>query len=253
MPKVCAVIPVYDHEAAVGGVVDGLRRHGLPVILVDDGSRASCARVLDALAAADPDVHLVRLERNAGKGAAVAAGLEAAAVAGHTHALQVDADGQHALDDVPTFLARTQQQPDHVVCGRPQFDASVPKGRLYPRYLTHVMVWINTLSFDIPDSMCGFRVYPLAHVLPLIRSERPGRRMDFDVEVLVRLHWRGVPMTWVPTRVVYPADGVSQFRLFRDNVLITSMHTRLFFGMLRRAPKLLARRRPAAGHPQVLS
>ncbi len=254
MSRVCAVVPVYDHEAAVGGVVAGLRGHGLPVILVDDGSRPSCARVLDALAAGDPAVRLVRLERNGGKGAAVMAGFEAAAKSGHTHVLQVDADGQHALADVPAFLARSQQQPDHVVCGRPLFDASVPKGRLYPRYLTHAMVWINTLSLDIPDSMCGFRVYPLAPVLPLVRSEPPGRRMDFDVELLVRLHWRGVPMAWLPTRVVYPADGVSQFRLFRDNVLISAMHTRLFFGMLRRAPRLIARRwRPATDAPRVLS
>jgi hypothetical protein len=170
------------------------------------------------------------------------AGFEAAAAAGYTHVLQVDADGQHALDDVPRFIGHAQQRPHDVVCGRPVFDASAPRSRLYLRYLTHVMVWINTLSFDVPDPMCGYRVYPLAEVLPLVRVEPPGRRMDFDVELLVRLHWRGVAMTWVPTRVTYPQDGVSQFRLFRDNALITSMHTRLFFGMLRRAPRLVARK-----------
>jgi glycosyltransferase involved in cell wall biosynthesis len=241
MIRLCAVVPAYNHEGPVGGVVSGLRRHGLPVYLVDDGSRPSCAAVLDAIAASDDGVRVVRLARNSGKGAAVMAGFEAAAAAGFTHALQIDADGQHALEDVPRFVALAQQRPDHVVCGQPLFDASVPRSRRYLRHLTHVMVWVNTLSLDVRDSMCGFRVYPLARVLPLIRAEPPGRRMDFDVEVLVRLHWRGVPVSWVPTRVIYPAGGVSQFRLFRDNVLITCMHTRLFFGMLWRAPRLLSR------------
>lgn len=242
MSRHCAVVPVYDHGATVGRVVAELRRHSLPVFLVDDGSDAECAAVLDALAAADAAVRVVRLARNSGKGCAVRAGLETALAAGFTHALQVDADGQHALGDIPRFVALSLQRPQDVVCGCPQFDASVPRHRLYLRYLTHVMVWVNTLSLDVRDAMCGFRVYPLGPVLSVIREEGLGRRMDFDVDLLVRLHWRGVPLSWVPTRVTYPEGGVSHFRLVRDNALITAMHTRLFFGMLWRAPRLLARR-----------
>jgi hypothetical protein len=90
--------------------------------------------------------------------------------------------------------------------------------------------------------MCGFRVYPLRTVLALADSEPMGERMDFDTEVVVRLHWRGVPIIEIPTRVLYPQDGVSHFQLWRDNVLISRMHARLFFGMLRRFPRLVARR-----------
>lgn len=118
----------------------------------------------------------------------------------------------------------------------------MPKGRLYARYLTHVWVWINSLSLQIPDSMCGFRVYPLPPVLALIDSVKLGKRMDFDPEVLVRLAWRNQPMRWLPTKVHYPTDGLSHFRLLHDNALISSMHTRLFFGMLLRAPQILWRR-----------
>ena len=143
-------------------------------------------------------------------------------------------------------MAAAIAEPRALICGRPLFDASIPRHRLYLRYLTHVMVWLNTLSFDIPDSMCGLRVYPLSIVLPAIVADPPGKRMDFDVEVLVRLHWAGVPMRWIPTRVRYALDGVSHFRLVRDNWLITVMHTKLFFGMLRRAPRLIARRLRAA-------
>lgn len=118
----------------------------------------------------------------------------------------------------------------------------MPKGRLYARYLTHVWVWINSLSLQIPDSMCGFRVYPLPPTLALIDAVKLGKRMDFDPEILVRLAWRNQPMRWLPTKVHYPADGLSHFRLFHDNALISKMHTKLFFGMLLRAPAILWRR-----------
>jgi len=242
MTSVCAVVPVYNHERAVAGTTAGLRRHGLSVLLVDDGSRPECAAELRRLAAEDPEVRLLRLPENRGKGGAVMAGLRAAADAGFTHALQIDADGQHDSSDVPRFVAAAVTEPRALICGQPVFDESVPRHRLYLRYLTHGMVWINTLSFDIPDSMCGLRVYPLSIVLPAIAADPPGSRMDFDVEVLVRLHWNGVTLRWIPTRVGYPVDGVSHFRLVQDNWLITLMHTRLFFGMLRRAPRLIARR-----------
>ena len=235
------VIPVFDHEHAIGDVVARVRRHGVPCLLVDDGSRASCAAVLDQLATQD-GVTLLRLAQNQGKGGAVMAGLREAARRGHSHALQIDADGQHDANDVPRFIAAAQAHPQHMVIGRPLFDDSVPKARLYGRYATHVWVWINTLSFEIIDSMCGFRVYPLAPTLALLDRVHIGRRMDFDTEVLVRLYWDGLRIRNVDTRVHYPSDGVSHFQVWRDNVLITAMHTKLFFGMLWRLPRLLARK-----------
>ncbi|CAI8912115.1 Glycosyl transferase [Pseudomonas sp. IT-P12] len=241
MHNPCAVIPVYNHESAITTVVDALIACGLPCILVDDASDKPCAAVLDQLALRER-VYLIRLAANQGKGGAVMTGLREASRLEFSHALQVDADGQHDLQDVTTFIAQSRAHPQALICGYPQYDASVPKGRLYARYLTHVMVWINTLSLQIRDSMCGFRVYPLPPVLALIDSARIGKRMDFDSDILVRLAWHNQPMRWLPTKVHYPLDGVSHFRLFHDNVLISSMHTRLFFGMLLRAPVILWRR-----------
>jgi len=235
------VIPVYNHEQAVPAVVDDLLRAGLPCVLVDDASDAGCAQVLARLAQ-QTNVFLVTLPVNQGKGGAVMAGLREAARLGFSHALQVDADGQHDLGDVQTFLEHSRHAPQALVCGYPQYDASVPKGRLYARYLTHVWVWINSLSLQIPDSMCGFRVYPLPATLALIDTVRLGKRMDFDPEILVRLAWRNQPMRWLPTRVHYPQDGLSHFRLVHDNALISKMHAKLFFGMLVRAPAILWRR-----------
>jgi glycosyltransferase involved in cell wall biosynthesis len=237
------VVPVYNHARAIGPMLERLLPHGVPCVLVDDGSDTECAQVLDALAARHADaVQLVRLPYNQGKGAAVTAGLRAAGARGCSHALQIDADGQHDAADVSAFLDDARATPHAVINGEPRYDASVPRGRLYGRYATHVWVWINTLSFDIRDSMCGFRVYPLPRTLALLQRERLGQRMDFDSEVLVRLHWDGVEIRNRPTRVTYPSDGVSHFDVWRDNVRISRMHARLFFGMLWRLPRLLARK-----------
>jgi glycosyltransferase involved in cell wall biosynthesis len=246
--KPCVVVPVYDHERAVGATLERLAASGLTVFVVDDGSHEACARLLQTLAARAPQrLRLLRHPENRGKGAAVRTGIEAAAAASFTHAVQVDADGQHDLADLPHLLALAQRHPQALVSGIPLFDESIPKARLYGRYVTHVWVWINTLSLQIRDSMCGFRVYPIGSALAVWREEPVSRRMAFDTDIMVRLHWRGVPVVGLPTRVRYPLDGVSHFDLVRDNLRISGMHARLFLGMLLRLPLLLLRKlRPRA-------
>lgn len=237
----CVVIPCYNHGAMMSRVLSRLEPLALPCIIVDDGSDATTRRELDALAEQYERVILVRLDVNAGKGVAVIRGLEAAACAGFTHAVQVDADGQHAIEDVPALLALSERYPEALISGLPIYDDSVPRARLYGRWVTHVWVWIETLSLQLKDSMCGFRVYPLAPTLRLAGRVSLGRRMDFDTEVMVRLYWQGNTSYFVPTRVTYPQDGVSHFDTLKDNVRISMMHTRLFFGMLPRIPSLLCR------------
>jgi glycosyltransferase involved in cell wall biosynthesis len=241
-PRVTAVIPVYNHELAVPAVAAALRAQGLPVVLVDDGSGEACRLALEALSRETGDT-LVRLPVNGGKGAAVIAGLRAALTAGFTHALQVDADGQHDLADVPKFLAAARAEPAAIICGKPVFDASIPRLRYLSRYLTHGLVWLQTLSLSrVRDSMCGFRLYPVATVLDVVDRDGVGRRMDFDVEILVKLAWRDETIRWIDTKVSYPADGLSHFRMVLDNARLAGMHVRLVLGMLWRAPMLLWRR-----------
>jgi len=242
VPDVTAVIPVYNHELAVPAVVAALRAHGLPVLLVDDGSSEACRLSLQVLAR-DSGARLVRLPENSGKGAAVIAGLRESRRLGFTHALQVDADGQHDLADVPRFLECARREPGAVICGRPVFDASIPRVRFISRYITHVLVWLQTLSLTaVRDSMCGFRLYPVETVLEVVDRDGVGRRMDFDVELLVKLVWRGRVLRWIDTRVSYPADGISHFRMLSDNLRLAGMHLRLVLGMLWRAPLLIWRR-----------
>ncbi len=236
------VIPHYRHERAVAGVIARIKAQNLPCYLVDDGSGAQSAPVLDALANAEGAwLHVLRLPDNRGKGAGVMAGCSAALADGYTHAIQMDADGQHWIEDIPRFLDAARRTPHAVIAGVALYDAHAPRARRYGRWLTHVWVWINTLSLAIRDSMCGFRVYPLAPALKAWGEMRHGRRMDFDTEILVRMHWSGCAVVNLPTRVSYPQDGVSHFALWRDNLRISGMHARLFFGMLWRAPRLLSR------------
>lgn len=242
MFKPCVVIPVYNHEHAIGKVVAQVLEHALPCILVDDGCDPGCAAVLDALVAQHPDrLVLERHAVNQGKGGAVLTGFARAEKDGFSHVLQVDADGQHHVADIPRFLAAARAQPAALIAGCPIYDDSVPRLRLYARYLTHVWVWINTVSLSIRDSMCGFRVYPVAPVTALAARRRLGLRMNFDIEILVRLYWDGIEVVNLPTKVGYPEDGVSHFKAWTDNVLITRLHTALFFGMLPRLPRLLVR------------
>ncbi|HWT54904.1 MAG TPA: glycosyltransferase family 2 protein [Rhodocyclaceae bacterium] len=238
----CALIPIYNHKDSIVRTVAQLRAHRLPIIIVDDGSEAATQSVLAKLVATHPDIHLFRLPQNGGKGAAVMHGMRQALALGYSHALQIDADGQHDTDDVPKFLAAGAAAPEAVICGKPIYDASVPKGRLYGRYITHFWVWIETLSFAIGDSMCGFRLYPLRASCALIDAADIPKRMDFDISIVVRLAWRGLIFINIPTRVTYPADGISHFDMLRDNIRITKMHTGLFFGMLPRLPVLLYRK-----------
>jgi glycosyltransferase involved in cell wall biosynthesis len=241
--KPCLVIPYYNHGGAIARVIASLRPFGLPCRVVDDGSDPAEYEALARAVENERDwVSVQRLPVNRGKGAAVRVGCEQALADGFTHALQIDADGQHRAADVPKLLDIARRRPDALVSGQAVYDESVPRSRLYGRYITHVWVWINTLSFEIKDSMCGLRVYPLEATCEVWRTQHVGRRMDFDIEMMVHLSWRGVPIVSVPTPVAYPSDGVSHFRMLRDNVFISLMHARLFVGMLWRAPLILGRR-----------
>ncbi|MDD2944773.1 MULTISPECIES: glycosyltransferase family 2 protein [unclassified Acinetobacter] len=235
----CFVIPVYNHPHYIEALVTHLDQFQMPIILVNDGSDAACTQLLHDIAAQHSLVDLVEHTHNQGKGQAVITGLRHAHKLGFSHALQLDADGQHDWQDVAKFLQISQQHPDAMVIGQPVFDASVPKKRLYGRYATHIWVWINSLSLDIKDSMCGFRVYPLAPTIQVLDSAKFQPRMGFDSEILVRLKWANVSFINVPTKVIYPEDGISHFNAWRDNWGMSQTHAKLLGGMLIRLPQLL--------------
>mgnify|MGYP003471563967 CR=1 FL=1 len=226
----CVVIPTYDNPATITAVVESVVPYLRDVIVVDDGSGPAARALIDALRERGL-AHVVRRERNGGKGAAVKAGLRAAHELGYSHALQLDADGQHAVSDIPRFLAEAGRAPAALVLGTPRFATDAPKARLYGRKISVGFVQLETMSMGersrIADPLCGYRVYPVEAAL---RCAPRADRMDFDPEIAVRMVWSGVAVHNLPTLVRYiprAQGGVSHFQLVRDNLRISLMHSRL--------------------------
>jgi glycosyltransferase involved in cell wall biosynthesis len=236
----CVIIPVYNHPDKLTALAEVIATYQLPIIFVDDGSTEDCHQLMTELSNKNQNILVVTHKHNQGKGAATKTGLSIANSQKYSHALQIDADGQHNINDIPKFLQAADTFPDKLIAGYPAYDNSIPKLRYYARYLTHIWVWINTLSTTIKDSMCGFRVYPVAASCKLINDEPMGNRMEFDGEFIVRWFWRYHTLEQLETMVIYPENNPSHFQLLQDNALISLMHARLFFGMLARLPKLIS-------------
>ena len=239
------VIPSYDTGTKVYETVAAARALWRPVFVVVDGSRDGTAEGLQKMAARDDGLHVWALPRNQGKGAAVLRGIEEARAAGFTHALTMDADGQHPADLIPSFMQASRERPDAMILGRPVFDASAPLLRVRGRRVSNWWTNLETLGAGVADSLYGFRVYPIAALLAVMHGQRWMRRFDFDTEAVVRLAWRGVKPINRDAPVKYLSaeeGGVSHFRYVRDNALLTWMHTRLRIGFVMRLPLLVWRR-----------
>jgi glycosyltransferase involved in cell wall biosynthesis len=239
------MIPSYNPGPKVFDTVREARRYWSPVWVVVDGSTDGSPAALTAMAAQDPGLRVIVCPVNRGKGAAVLHGTQLALAQGFTHALVMDSDGQHPPERIPAFMSASMATPAAMILGDPVFDATAPLVRLRGRKISNWWANVETLWAGIHDSLFGFRVYPLAPLQRVMRLSPWMRRFDFDVEVVVRLCWRGVQPINLPAAVKYfRADegGVSHFNYLRDNVLLTWMHARLFAGFLLRLPLLVARR-----------
>lgn len=238
------VIPSYNPGPQVAETVRAARAQWAPVWVVVDGSTDGSGELLQGMAAGDPGLRVLALARNSGKGAAVLTALERAAAEGYSHVLTMDADGQHPAASIPEFMAASQGAPQAMVLGVPRFDASAPALRVRGRRISNWWANLETLWAGIGDSLFGFRVYPVAPLLAVMRAQRWMRRFDFDPEAAVRLCWRGVPPLNLaaPVRYLRPEEGgVSHFRYWRDNALLSWMHFRLMLGFLARLPLLALR------------
>lgn len=239
------LIPGYNPGFKVDETVRAARQLWNPVWVVVDGSTDGSTERLLAMATQDAGLRVLVLAHNQGKGAAILYGLEHAAAAGFTHVLTMDADGQHASDCIPVFMAESIRQPAAMILGVPVFDASAPALRVQGRRVSNWWANLETLWTGIGDSLFGFRVYPIAALRRVMRHQPWMRHFDFDPEAVVRLRWHGVKAVNLPAAVRYyraEEGGVSHFRYLRDNALLTWMHMRLLVGFLLRLPVLLVQR-----------
>ncbi|MCB1231914.1 MAG: glycosyltransferase [Verrucomicrobiae bacterium] len=240
------LIPSYNTGDLVLETVKGALAEWAPVWVVVDGSDDGSGEKLEALADSEPNLRVLRLAKNHGKGAAVYHGSQQAAAEGFTHMLCMDADGQHPAAMIRTYMAASRAQPDRMILGRPVFPENAPKARVYGRRLANFWVHVFTLWEGVGDCLFGMRVYPVVPFNRVMKRTNWGRRYDFDPEVTMRLCWDGVRTKNLDTPVRYltkEEGGVSHFHYLRDNVLLTWMYYRLFPGYLLRLPALVAQKR----------
>ena len=246
------VVPVYNHGSTLEGVVQKLSAHNFPVIVVDDGNDAENKAFISAVEKKYPLVTVVTRAKNGGKGKAMSDGVRKAHEMGLTHILQIDSDGQHDAGRVARFLELSEKNPEAVICGYPEYDVEAPKSRVRGRKIANGWVHLVTLSHQIKDAMIGFRIYPVEPYFKLLNSHAIlDSRMGFDIDILVHLSWKGVPIISESVKVSYPEDGISNFRMFRDNVHISLTYTRLCLGLLVRFPLILARKARRKGSLSV--
>ncbi|MDO5463197.1 MAG: glycosyltransferase family 2 protein [bacterium] len=211
------VVPCYRHESSLRKFLPQLVATGIPILVVDDGNDEPLAPFEGA--------DFIRSEKNEGKGAALVRGAHWATKRGYTHLVQIDADGQHSVSDALTMIAVAEKEPNVFISGFPIYDASAPMTRAKGREITRFFLWLET-GLKGEDGLCGCRVYPLQQFLQVCQRVRT-RRMGFDVEVIVKWIWQGYRIKQHHIHVTYPLDGISNFRMLRDNVGFFALHTRL--------------------------
>lgn len=228
--KLCGLIPCYNNAATIRKVSERMREDIPNVFIINDGSNEATTQEIETLKS--EGFFVVHREKNGGKGAAVKTGFRAAKDAGFTHAIQVDADGQHDLEKIKELVVLSKNSPEALILGYPVFDESAPLGRRLARKITLFWTHIETLGRKIVDPMCGFRVYPLDAVLA---AGPTGDFMEFDIEIAVKTLRLGIPVINTPVKVRYldkDEGGLSNFRVWKDNVAISVAHTKLVFGII---------------------
>ncbi|MDL2310105.1 DUF2062 domain-containing protein [Parabacteroides sp. OttesenSCG-928-B22] len=220
MEKIVVLIPTYNNATTIGQVLTDVMRHGLPVIVVNDGSTD---HTLDVLADF-PEIELISYARNKGKGHALLTGLKAATEKGYRYAITLDSDGQHYADDIPLFLEAVREYPDSLIVGaRNLTSENMPGKNTFANRFSNFWFRIET-GIRMDDTQSGFRLYPLQKLkgIRLFTS-----KYEFEVEVLVQAVWHNVRVMNIPIRVYYPPEEerVSHFRPLRDFTRISILNT----------------------------
>lgn len=217
----CAVvIPTYNNDRTLGGVIAGVRRYCADIFVVNDGSTDRTAEVL----ASTEGIRTIAYARNRGKGYALRCGLRAAREAGFRYALTIDSDGQHYPDDIARFIERIERRPDTLLIGARNLTAdNMPARNTFANRFSNFWYLVET-GRRLEDTQSGFRLYPLRR---LGRLRSLCSRYEFEVEVIVRAAWRGVEVENIPVRVYYAPDGerVSHFRPLRDFTRISLLNS----------------------------
>jgi glycosyltransferase involved in cell wall biosynthesis len=218
--RACILIPTYNNQATIAGVIGDVSAYCDDIIVVNDGSTDETASILQSFSL----IKLISFEKNFGKGLALRKGLAYATALGYKFAISIDSDGQHFARDLPQFLTRLETVQDAIIIGARNMDQeSVPGKSSFGHKFSNFWFKVET-GITSPDTQSGYRLYPL---LLLKDIHFFTRKFEFEIEVLVRAAWKGVKIDSVPVTVYYaPKETrVSHFRPFQDFIRISILNT----------------------------
>lgn len=216
----CVLIPTYNNARTITTVIDSILVYTTRIIVVNDGSTDETASLL----ARYPQLTVVQYEQNQGKGYALQQGFLKAASLNYQHAITIDSDGQHYAEDLIVFLHQLEQTPDALLVGARNLNQeNVPTKSSFGNRFSNFWFWVNT-GIQMPDTQSGYRSYPLKKIAG---KRYFTRKYEFEIEVMVRASWSGVPVMAVPISVYYPTaeERISHFRPFKDFSRISVLNT----------------------------
>ncbi|MES2307548.1 MAG: glycosyltransferase family 2 protein [Verrucomicrobiota bacterium] len=228
--RCCVIIPSYNSGGALEKTLLSLLDLKVPIWVVIDGSNDGSDLFLQSTQS--PFLTTIHRPQNGGKGAAVLEGLQSALQSGFTHALIMDADGQHPTDAVQEFFNLSSLHPTSLILGKPIFGKEAPWVRRMGHSIANFWVHLETGGKKIDDSLFGFRIYPIQDSCLVLKSIAHGKGYDFETQLAVRLIWRGYGSLNVPVPVRYfksEEGGISHFRYFKDNLLLIGCHISLLW------------------------
>ena len=222
METYCIIIPVYNNANAIGSVIDGCLKQSKNVIVIDDGSTDGTTEIIQS-----KDVLHHKLKINQGKGAALKAGFAIAQEKNYTYAITIDGDGQHYPTDIPRFIEHSQKHPGSLIIGERRFSENVTNASKIGLFFSNFFFRAATFRKAV-DTQSGYRLYLVDSVSSLSLS---ANAYDFEIEVLIKSYWKGIPIEVLPIEVFYakPEERISHFQVRRDGWKGTKVYIRLLF------------------------
>ena len=218
--KACVIIPTYNNATTLATVIEDVAQYSYHIIVVNDGSTDNTHDIVKQF----PAVQCINYTPNVGKGWALRKAFRYAIDKGYKYGITIDSDGQHFAKDLPAFINKLEEEPHAVIIGaRNMGQASVPGGSSFGNKVSNFWFKVET-GITSPDTQSGFRLYPLE---PMKKMRFITRKYEFEIEVLVRLAWRGVKVIAVPVTVYYApaAERISHFRPYKDFIRISVLNT----------------------------
>lgn len=221
--KICILIPTYNNAKTLSRVLNGVQEYTQHIIIVNDGSSDQTASILQQY----NYLKIISLSKNQGKGNALQVGFQEALKMGYEYALTIDSDGQHYPSDIPVFIEKLLefQKPILLIGSRNMNQDSVPKKSSFGHKFSNFWFHFET-GIKLTDTQSGYRLYPLLYIPKKFFT----KKFEFEIEIIVRTAWNGIPVQNVPVQVLYdPTERVSHFRPFRDFTRISILNTILVF------------------------